>query len=156
MTNKKSYVKYKERVDFQEKIGIWKDKSGKGLDGNTTFGIIHYGKNGAHIVPCNPHIKGNFMDIAYIRSSIQVALLGHITPNLRGISIEYKESNLKTLFYYDNPPSEDEKELANLVDTEFISDFPNLVKTDFEIIHLPQPQRIPNQGMLVYLRYESS
>lgn len=122
----------------------------------TTFGIIHYGKNGAHIVPSNPHIKGNFMDIAYIRSSIQVALLGHITSNLRAVSVESRENELKTLFYYDNPPSEDERELANLVDTEFISDFPASTKTNFEIIHLPHTQRIPNQGLLVYLRYEPS
>jgi hypothetical protein len=32
------------------------------------------------------HINGNFMDIGYIRSSIQVALLGHITPNLTRLS----------------------------------------------------------------------
>jgi hypothetical protein len=145
---------YKEWVDFQEKIGIWKDKSGIGLDADTHFGIIHYGKEGAHIVPSNPHINGNFMDISYIRSSIQVALLGHITPNLRAVSIECKENEIKLLFYYDDLPSEDERELANLSDTEFISDFPVSVKTNFEIIHLPKPSHIPKLGMLVYLRHE--
>lgn len=150
----KAYIKYKERVDFQEKIGVWKDKSGIGLDADTNFGIIHYGKKGAHIVPSNPHTNGNFMDISYIRSSIQVALLGHITPNLRAVSVECKENEIKLFFYYDDLPSEDERELANLSDTEFISDFPVSIKTDFEIIHLPKPTTIPRLGMFVYLRHE--
>ena len=47
-----------------------------------------------------------------------------------------------------------EKESANLSDTEFISDFPVSIKTDFEIVHLPKPLPIPKLGMLVYLRYE--
>ncbi len=42
---------YKERVDFGEVIGnfIYKNKSYE-----TTRGIIHYGENGAHIVPARP------------------------------------------------------------------------------------------------------
>lgn len=150
----KSQNGYKEWVDFQETIGIWKDKSGKGLDTTTQFGIIHYGDRGAHIVPSNPHIEGEFMDIGFIRSSIQVALLGHVTPNLRAVSIQIKDKKVKTFFYYDKTPSEEEKELANLADTEFLVDFPTSVKTDFEIVHLPTPINFPKDHMLVYLRYE--
>ncbi len=47
---------YKESVDFQEYIGIWKDLEGK-IELPTTRGIIHYGKKGAHIVPANPNPK---------------------------------------------------------------------------------------------------
>ena len=45
---------YKERVDFGENIGIFKDlKTGKEYE--TTIGIIHYNKEGlAHIVPAAP------------------------------------------------------------------------------------------------------
>lgn len=50
-----------------------------------------------------------FIDIAYIRSSLQVALLGHITPNHRTVSVECRENELKTPLYYDNSSSEDEK-----------------------------------------------
>jgi hypothetical protein len=96
------------------------------------------------------------MDIGYIRSSIQVAMLGHISPNLRAVSVECKDSRIKLFFYYDKSPSEDERELANLIDTEFISDFPASIMTDFEIVHLPEPLIIPRKGMLVYLRCEDS
>jgi Bacterial toxin 50 len=149
------YKHYKEYVDFEERIGIWNDKSGKGLDKDTNFGIIHYSKEGAHIVPCNPHRDSDFINIAFIRSSIQVALLGCIIPKLRAVSIELKINEINLFFYYDDLPLEDEEELANLAHTEFISDFPFLTKSDFQMIHLPRNNPIPKQAMLVYLRYES-
>lgn len=145
---------YKEWVDFREKIGIWKDKSERESDADTNVGIIHYGKGGAHIVPANPHKEGDYMNIGYIRSSIQVALLGNITPNLRAVSVECEENKIKIIFYYQTPPSEEEQELASLADTEFISDFPPTFNTNFQIIHLPKSQAIPKRGFLVYLRYE--
>jgi hypothetical protein len=44
---------YRETVDFEEIIGIWKTE--KGLQElPTTRGTIHYGKKGAHIVPAKP------------------------------------------------------------------------------------------------------
>ncbi|MFV9511284.1 polymorphic toxin type 50 domain-containing protein [Tepidibacillus sp. LV47] len=43
----------KERVDFKQVIGKWVDpNTGKAYE--TTKGIIHYSKNGAHIVPARP------------------------------------------------------------------------------------------------------
>ncbi len=46
---------YKEVVDFNEPIGIWKNKKGESLP--TTKGTIHYSKDGAHIVPAHPESK---------------------------------------------------------------------------------------------------
>lgn len=43
---------FKERVDFGLPIGRWVDP--QGVAHPTTRGIIHYGKNGAHIVPAQP------------------------------------------------------------------------------------------------------
>jgi filamentous hemagglutinin len=43
----------KERVDFGETIGNYVDPS-TGEKTPTTIGIIHYGSNGAHIVPARP------------------------------------------------------------------------------------------------------
>jgi len=43
----------KERVDFGKIIGKYYDtENNKFIE--TTIGIIHYGKNGAHIVPARP------------------------------------------------------------------------------------------------------
>ena len=47
---------YKESVDFGEYIGIWKENKIDGRSLPTTRGIIHYGKNGAHIVPARPSL----------------------------------------------------------------------------------------------------
>lgn len=44
---------YKEVVDFNEHIGIWKSEDGFSQI-STTRGIIHYSKDGAHIVPAKP------------------------------------------------------------------------------------------------------
>ncbi|MBV6785820.1 hypothetical protein KWH02_11555 [Xanthomonas campestris pv. uppalii] len=43
----------KERVDFGREIGSYIDQAGNAT--STTNGIIHYGKNGIHIVPSRPN-----------------------------------------------------------------------------------------------------
>ena len=43
----------KERIDFGKVIGYYVDEAGNKLP--TTKGIVHYGKNGANIVPSNPN-----------------------------------------------------------------------------------------------------
>jgi filamentous hemagglutinin len=42
----------RERVDFGENIGTYIDRAGNSSP--TTKGIIHYGKDGMHIVPARP------------------------------------------------------------------------------------------------------
>ena len=44
----------KERVDFGKVIGQYVDPN-TGIVKETTIGIIHYGKKGAHIVPARPN-----------------------------------------------------------------------------------------------------
>ncbi|PAD92826.1 transposase [Shouchella clausii] len=46
-------TKNKERVDFGEPIGKYYDRD-TGNYVETTRGLIHYSKNGAHIVPSEP------------------------------------------------------------------------------------------------------
>ena len=43
----------KERIDFSKPIGNFVDRD-TGLSVPTTKGIVHYGKDGAHIVPARP------------------------------------------------------------------------------------------------------
>ncbi len=46
-------VAYKERVDFGKTIGFYHNpQTQKSIP--TTMGIIHYSKDGAHIVPAKP------------------------------------------------------------------------------------------------------
>ena len=91
-----------------------------------------------------------------ILASIQRALLGNITSNLRAVYVLCEdESDLHLIFYYDKPLSEDEEELTSIVDTEFMCDFPSpTYKTSYTIHVLPYPNRIPDHGICTFLRYE--
>lgn len=44
---------YKEKIDFKEHIGFWKNEKNTEIL-KTTKGTIHYSKNDAHIVPAHP------------------------------------------------------------------------------------------------------
>ena len=91
-------------------------------------------------------------DLNEALSSMHRAMLGMISSNLRGIRIAEKNKCLCLYFYYENIPSEEEKEMVNFMYTEFISDFPD-ENTSFEIITLPKKEMIPKIGEAVYLRY---
>lgn len=89
--------------------------------------------------------------------SIQRALLGNVTPNLRAVYIRLENETYGLVFFYDKELSEEEEELASLTDTEFIADFPSPdYKTSCAIEILPYPKPIPKKGYCVYERYEKS
>ena len=50
-----------ERVDFKEIIGFYINKQ-KNKKYETTVGIIHYSKNGLHIVPARPSWMGRWCE----------------------------------------------------------------------------------------------
>lgn len=94
-------------------------------------------------------------DIIEALCSIQRALLGKVTPNLRAVCLVLSDEKKHLFFYYNTPPSEEEEELASLADTEFISDFPSPdYQTDCTISVIPYPKKMPENGYYVYLRYE--
>lgn len=90
--------------------------------------------------------------------SIQRALLGRVTPNLRAVTIDTKNNEIILYFYYDKPPSEDEQEMSSLADTDFISDFPAWpeAKTDCKVITLAYPEKIPSADLYAYHRFEGN
>ena len=62
--------------------------------------------------------------------------------------------------YYDSPLTEEEKDydISGGILTEIISDFPqaiDLIWEEHEII-LPYPNKLPDEGVCVYRRYEPS
>ena len=89
--------------------------------------------------------------------SVQRAVRGQITPNLRAVNVEYGAEYINLYFYYDQEPSEFETETAEVVATEVFVDFDHIISTMKVIvdkIHLPYPHRIPKKGLLVFYRYE--
>lgn len=98
----------------------------------------------------------NSLLVLNVLGSVQRALLGNVTPNLRALDVLIKdEKNLELIFYYDKELSEIEEELPSLTETELASDFP---EPDYHVTGvvkvLPYPARVPQNGFLVYLRYE--
>lgn len=97
-------------------------------------------------------------DLIDIKCSVQRALIGYITSNLRSVCVNIDENEKITLiFYYNEEPSEDERELASLTDTEFISDFslPEF-DTDAKVLVLPYPKPIPKSTAMIYKKYEGN
>jgi hypothetical protein len=97
------------------------------------------------------------MDWKDLLISAQRALLDKVTMNLRSVCILTHNDNIEFRFYYNQPPSEQEEELASLADSEFISDFPSPeYNTRFCQMVIPFPEKIPDVGYCIYQRYEPS
>ena len=88
-----------------------------------------------------------------IRCTLQVALLGSITPNLRAINANLRENNIELYFYYENPPSEEEEELSEIVVTEIYSDFIDISITINRVV-LCLSEKIPELGLRIFHRKE--
>lgn len=92
-----------------------------------------------------------YLNVLY---SAQRALLGFVTPNLRAVCVNMPNSEgYDLIFYYNDPPTEDEEEFASLVDTEMLADFPDC-DTNFSVQVWESPKAIPNTGICIYQRYE--
>ena len=93
------------------------------------------------------------MDLSAIRCSLQVALLGAITANLRAVNIICDKDLMWLNFYYENSPSETETELSEIVVSEVWANFNKIViKVNRRILSLSE--QIPEEGVRVYQRYE--
>lgn len=90
----------------------------------------------------------------YLRLSLQRALLGNVTPNIRAVIAELSGKNISLLFYFEGEVDDDD-ELASVIETEIIADFDDDFTVDTTVQRLDYPQRIKNtNGLLVYLRKE--
>jgi hypothetical protein len=92
--------------------------------------------------------------VSSIRCCLQVALLGAITENLRAVAVELDSNLIKIYFYYDSSPSEEEKDIAETISSEVISDYPNLIEVKIYQSILPIKTKIPNVGIRVFHRRE--
>lgn len=100
--------------------------------------------------------KNALSDRSAFLNVLQKALLGHITPNLRAVCYEVKSEKEVTLeFYYDQKPSEEELQLAELSVNQLRSSLPSKeYLVDSKIIILPYPERLNNLTNNRYTRYE--
>lgn len=87
--------------------------------------------------------------------SLQRALLGAITPNVRSVSCNLSANVIAILVIFEAAPSNDDLERMSVVETEVLADFPpsRQVRLVCESI---SGQRIshPSGDLVAYRRYE--
>jgi hypothetical protein len=87
--------------------------------------------------------------------SIQRGLLDRVTSNLRCVSFVLGKDMVNMYFFYENKPSEIEKELIGDISAEVIADFPESYKICCELIEVKYPKKINTQGRVVFHRFEN-
>jgi hypothetical protein len=95
-------------------------------------------------------------DDIFLRLSTQRALLTHITPSMRAVSVEVSPEQRRAWvrFIFDGEPSADEEETASVAHTEILSDFVDEWTVELEIVRIPAPQRMGHLRLLVFERCE--
>jgi hypothetical protein len=88
--------------------------------------------------------------------SIQRALLGKVTPALRGVAVSWGEDWIAARFLYasDDPEA---VELVRVAETEILADFADDVTTRFvvETVLQPTPLRLAADEIWTYLRRDT-
>lgn len=92
--------------------------------------------------------------------SVHRALLGEIRPNMRAISVEWSEKNIRISVYVDGEIDEEAgDEFDAGVVTQVVADFPhphvNDPIVDVEFIRCDAPAKLDCRGEIVYARKES-
>ena len=98
--------------------------------------------------PCSP--------LAQAKLSVMSALLGAVTPELRGVSIRVDERSVIGRFFFDAKLTDEMRELVDDAETEVIADFLGVASVAFRPEHLPlhQSATIDVAEHWVFLRRE--
>ncbi|EDU7996607.1 hypothetical protein CSM15_005080 [Salmonella enterica subsp. diarizonae] len=100
-------------------------------------------------------MKNNYEYIKRLKLSIQSALLGAITENIRNVAVYINEKKILLYFFIDGEIREDDKENISIIETEVIADF----EDDFDIesivkrVDTPEPITL-DRGFSVFQRKE--
>ncbi len=88
--------------------------------------------------------------------SIQRALLGAVSANLRAVSGEWTDTRIKLRFLYDGEVGAGDVDSAQVVGSEVIADFPSPWTIEEEILRLdfPADPRPHSLALWAYLRKE--
>lgn len=87
--------------------------------------------------------------------SLQVALLGEITPNIRGITCGWSTSLIRIHCYFQGEINDDDKESMECVETEIIAGFTeHEVNLECKRLDLPEPLNPHTLSAWVYRRRE--
>lgn len=89
--------------------------------------------------------------------SLQRALLGMVTPDLRSVEVALDGDRVHGLFTYDGEVTDDHREIVGEVEGMVIGDVDDDVEVRFEIERVtpPAPLRIAQGATYCYLRRET-
>lgn len=99
------------------------------------------------------------MDLMKLRLSAQRALLGNVSPQLRGVCVQGENNKIIVNFYYDKKISTNDRDSAEDAVAEIMGDFwhddeGNEIECISNITQLDYPQKMPLVGLWVYYRRE--
>lgn len=89
-----------------------------------------------------------------IVGSVQRALLGSVTPNLRGVAVDWDETEILVICYFHGSISDDDREEMSCVHTEVATDFVDIVPVHFRLDRLDMPAKMNGFRAWVFLRKE--
>jgi len=100
-------------------------------------------------------MKGDSLRVRVLMS-LQVSLLGMVSPNIRGVTCSWGSESIKVIFVFDGAINDEDRESAGEVETELMSHFPEY-KVTVDCIRSDVPESL-NKYFLnawVYRRKES-
>jgi hypothetical protein len=86
--------------------------------------------------------------------SVQGALLGNVTHNLRGVAADWSNTEIRIVCYFHGPISDDDQDTMSCVHTEVATDFVDIVPVHFTLERLDMPMKMNGFRAWVFLRKE--
>lgn len=86
--------------------------------------------------------------------SLQRALLGEVSPNLRAVTVHFTDASIHFEAFYDGEPHEEDRESMLLVETEVMAEFPSSHAVTHAVSRLDAPALIPKDSIWAYYRRE--
>ncbi len=99
----------------------------------------------------NPHDRSDLL------FSVNRALWGEVSPNMRRVEAKADGYIILLRFYFDGEPSSEDRNSVSCAGAEVIADFSDEYVIEEEIIRLDAPERLPADPnrMAIYRRRES-
>ncbi len=86
--------------------------------------------------------------------SVQRALLGSVTPNLRGVATDWNDTEIRVFCYYHGPIADNDREEMSCVHTEVATDFIDIAPVHFVLERADWPMKMNGHRAWIFLRKE--
>lgn len=86
--------------------------------------------------------------------SVNGALLGNVTPNLRGVAVDWDDHTIRVVCYFHGSISEEDQEIMDCVHTEVATDFVDSRVVELTAQRLDMPTKMDGLRAFVFERRE--